>query len=136
MNIKDDLLCYGRFKPEPKDDFLGTYAFFVAVPDEVCKPFVSVLIYSASVRENGGHVLVNYEDGDPPNAKDGRALDLHRAAVARVKSQAQGLMNERAYFIGDDGRMAEASAAGLSHRLGVLYDRLNPKAPPAAHPAP
>ncbi len=51
-------------------------------------------------------IVFTYDGGDPPNARAGRALDLHQAAVERVRADALRLRKHVAFFLDDRDSLA------------------------------
>jgi len=104
---------FSTFEPiKDKDnpDKIGFYGFHLLEYDPT-GGLSDALIYGASVYKRHGHVMMEYDGGDPPSARAGLALDLHCGAVASVKKSAASATESQAYFIDDAGKLAVSSLA-------------------------
>jgi hypothetical protein len=97
QSLLPDLLCFGYYKPlkdEARPEVIGTYQFLVfdVAPSG---GFTASPTYAADVLARDGRTLMQFDWGDVPSPHAGRALDLHRAASARVRQVATKLKAAR-----------------------------------------
>lgn len=158
QKVSPDLICFGHYKPakdHEKPDLIGRYQFLV-IDESDGGGFAACPTYSADVIARDGRTLLVMDWGDVPSPKAGRALDLHRAAAARIRDAASKLKASRVYFINDAGKVEEGEESALAARLrqlltvapeiasasfvadarSVLYPHAAFASAPVAHPAP
>lgn len=106
--IKPDLLYCGNFEKYKKShgSQIGYYSLSkLTARDDDGKPlFENTPIYGAKVHLLYGHVSLEYEEGEPPSPREGRALDLHRAIAAHIRTTAKN-GGDMTYFLSDDGKV-------------------------------
>ena len=122
LNLTPDLLCFGLYKPvkdHERPELIGIYQFLV-LDDLPSGGVAACPCYSADVVARDGRTLVNYEWGDIPSPRAGRALDLHRAAAARVRHVASKLKAARVYYLDGSGKVQEGEESALAARLREL----------------
>lgn len=122
LTLPPDLLCFGYYKPlkdYERPELIGTYQFLV-LDEGPQGGFAASPTFAADVLARDGRTLLNYEWGDVPSPHAGRALDLHRAASARVRHVASKLKEARVYYLDASGKVTEGEESTLALRLREL----------------
>lgn len=122
LTLPPDLYCFGAFKPcKNYEDLTQIGTFELLHLDALESGGVGLVpALACSVALKYGAVSINWESGNPPSAKAGRALDLQRAAAARVKATAAKLSAPRFYWLDAAGKVTEGDESAIASRLREL----------------
>lgn len=100
---------------------IGTYVF--SVLDYEGFGLTGVPIYRMTVRRLYGRNSFDYDAGDAPSVRAGRALDLHQAVMARLRLDARERDGSTWFYIDDAGKVAEGDASAFWDDRAPVVER-------------